>query len=257
MNLTSFSILSQYLYSPKTWIHQASTKSKIFYILTILLLIPLNTFFYIVLTISISLYNMYIFRTNRKKNLQIKNTLYLYCFLFVITYQLYDKTKILNKNYHCIKLYYPIKIHRHNKHNSFIIYWNSYILPKFIIQLSFLSYSNFLLMKLLFLTTQYEQIILYLLKKIYIIKKNQYLFFQIFIFSLSLASQLLELIIRYYKDKKLSIRLKKIYYNVNQYSIQINIIISFFFDVINDIQKIGFLIYSREIIIHKFYIINI
>lgn len=118
-------------------------------------------------------------------------------------------------------------------------------------------YINTVLIKILFLTTKYEQIMFVLFQYIYKIEDKKYLFFQILTCSLSLASQFIELIMQYYQNKIKSLNLKKIHYNVNQYQIYIYIITSFFFDAINDINNIGFFMYSREIIVKKFYIINI
>nr|QCI04019.1 hypothetical protein [Antithamnionella ternifolia] len=257
MNVTSFSVLSQYLYSPHTWIHPISVKYKFFCILIILLSIPLNSSIYIMIIILTFSYITLLNCTNLKYTFKLIKNLYTYCFLLFITYLLNLKSGILNQHIYNIKRYYPLKLILIKRQNFFIYSYDHIVIPKFLLQISFFIYSNIIFMRILFLTTKYEEIIFLLFQYIDKIKNKQFFFIQTLICSLSLASQFIELIIKYFQNKIISLKLRKIYHKIHKYQSYNYLILSFFFDLINDINQICFFIYSREIIINKFYIINI
>ena len=252
MIIISVSPYKQYLHSPKTYIHSIKLKFKISFILMYLFIIPfkLKLCFVIIYFYSTFLYNVYKYIQLKSKYFQqliqqLSITISIF-FLFIITYQASSIHK-----YQLIKIYYPYKI----LFNSSIT-MKLYLcyLPNILVKTIILLYTSIGLSILLFLTTRFEDLLIYILD---VFNQLNYTIKPILSFSLSLTGQFLYIIMIQYDNYKKSTKIRKLDQYNNKQAYHWYYFIFVVNKMIYHIKKITCAIYSLEITHNNFYFIRI
>lgn len=252
MIIISFSPYKQYLYSPKTYIHYIKLKFKIYFIFMYLFIIPfeLKLCCILIYFYSMVLYSIYKYIKLKSKycRLLIQNlfiTIFIF-FLFVIIYQ----TSNIHQ-YQFIRIYYPYKI---LLNSSVIIKLYACYLPNILIKTIILLYTNISLSILLFLTTKFEDLLVYIL---YITNQLNYTIKPILSFSLSLTCQFLYIIMIQYDNYRKSKKIRKLNQYNNKQAYNWYYLIFVVTKMIKHIKKTTSILYSLEIAHNNFYFICI
>nr|QCI04401.1 hypothetical protein [Antithamnion hubbsii] len=259
MHLANLSFTNKYLYSPIIWIHLVKIEYKIILLLLCLIIIPFTNYIYIITSIIAYIYIFYIICIDYYFMLYMIKHFFIYLIILFFSVFLfyYNISNKQNANYTYFQILYPIKFSiKIDKIKQIIIQYNYCIIPQFISKILLFMCLNFIVLQIIFLTTKFENIILLFLSKISIIKLVSNISFQHFLFICSLASQFLEFIIQEYTNKNISIKIRKTNISETQYILYIYLIKSFIFNIIYDIKNIASILYSRELIIQDFYLIN-
>jgi len=260
MHLANLSFTNKYLYSPILWIHLIKIEYKTIILLLCLIIIPFTNYIYLFTIIFICIYILYITSLNDYFILYIIKQLlmysiFLFCSVFLFYYNISSKQYLLYNSFH---LFYPIKfLIKIDKIKQIVIQYKSCFIPKFISRIFFFISLNFIVLQIIFLTTKFENLILLFLNKISITKLVSNIYCQYFLFICSLTSQFLELIIQEYTNKYISIKIRKINIHETRYKLSIYLLKSFITSIIYYIKNITSILYSRELIIQNFYLINL
>nr|QCI06708.1 hypothetical protein [Gayliella sp.] len=252
MIIISFSPYKQYLYSPQTYIHNIKIKFKIYFILMYLFVIPfkLKLCCILIYFYSIFLYSIYKYIKFKSKYFSLLiQQLFITKLVFFLFITLYQRSSIYK--YQLIKIYYPYKI---LLDSSIIIKLYSYYLPNILIKTIILLYTNVSLFILLFLTTKFEDLLIYTL---YITNQLKYNIKPILFFSLSLTCQFLYIIMIQYDNYKKSQKIRKLDQYKNKQVYNWYYLIFIVTKIINHISKTTSMLYSLEITYNNFYFICI
>nr|QCI09033.1 hypothetical protein [Inkyuleea mariana] len=260
MNLLHISFSNQYLNSPITWLHKLQKIKKIYLIFIYLFIIPYFNYTYI----SINLLFCYLIISNINiPKQEFFNIIILALICIIIFFILYNTTYYLYIiKYPTINIYIPSNIILHFINHSNKIFFlkqikiTSYLyhIPEFIIKISLIIILYFILLKILFLSTQYEYIIISFL---IFCNKINYLNTQKFILVSAFASQFLEIIIININNSIIAVKLRNSNFLLIKYELYYYIIVSLYNKILNDIYTISSTLYMREINYKKFQMINI
>nr|QJH88272.1 hypothetical protein [Pterocladia lucida] len=249
------SFLNRYLYSPIIWLHRVNSSTKINMIFVFLFIVNyINTRYInslIVLSILV-LTNVVLSKQDKIKLFKMLLTM-----LIPISFSNLANRRLLDFDEHNhTQIYIPFIINfsyckqymKNTKiRNINILYYYSW-LPNFIIRIYILGILNFLYLQSLFITTLYENIILYIINcyKVTDLSKNKT--FNILII-IACSSQFLEEIINYLYKLFISFRINNYsintYYKITLYSV---------INVINFIKKST---YNISAIVHTRINVNI
>ena len=204
--------LNRYLYSPKIWLHYTNSKLKIYTMLTFLLTINHINSLHLIILLIIYVIGIRKLIISTKYLISLLATLLFSTFFYSLSY-LIIKQEINLSSYLCVCIPYIIKINyilekkRHLLNNFIIIIYSNYCLPNFIFRTYLLNILNVLVTNTLFMTTLYEDIILFIVN----IKESN--FYKNYIIILACSSQFLEEIIAYFY--KISVISKVRSYSIN------------------------------------------
>ena len=169
MTLIQSSILYNYLYSPRSWLHRQPTSVKICSFLFYLIYSPyisLDKIFYL----SIIFFVFYMSVNIPKTIIRNINNITMIFLFFTIT-NIQDKSTLtskilINRNYIQI---YPSRalIFTQRNIDSLTILSNAYFISTSFIRLLSINFISLLVMKLLLLTTLYENLLLFFFKFLY------------------------------------------------------------------------------------------
>lgn len=254
MNLMKSLIFHDYLYSPKSWLHQQSSQIKMYAVILQLLILPCLSLQYIFIFFF---FCFYLYRSVcLHKNLKDYCQRIIILFTFFLFISIQYNTNITNKR---LVQIYPI-YHLHNINNIFTKTISSYCLylPISIIRLLSINLIYLLLMKFLLLTTNYEQLINNIL--------NHFKYLNIFSisklkFEIMISTQFLKVIFKQIEEIKIAYLIRNIKSN-RTYLFKDNLLICFFFikqfliNAYDGINYISNTLYSREINCQKLYVYN-
>lgn len=252
MIITSFSPYRQYLYSPKTYIHNIKIKFKFCFILMYLFIVPFDLKLSCIL---IYFYNIFLCSVYKYIKLKSKyfsiliQQLFITILVFLLFINIYQRSSI--HKYKLIKIYYP---HKLLLHSSIIIQLYLYYLPNILVKTIILLYTNVSLSILLFLTTKLEDLLIYI---IYIANQLKYNIKPILFFSLSLTCQFLYILMIQYDHYKKSKKIRKLNQYNNKQAYNWYYFIFVVIKMINYIKKTASMLYSLEITHNNFYFICI
>ena len=219
MNLSNFSIYSQYLYSPGTWLHKLNLNYKILSIVIFFFILPYKNYIYCFISFIIYFYIFIYINVDYIYMIHITKSLIWYLINSIVAYFFYkisNKYKQIGNN---IIIYFPYKISLVKQIPKITINFYLYKSPIVYLSALFFICINFLLIKILFLTTKYEEILLVGFNYSYMTHKSNNIFYKSFIQSCYIAAQCIELIIEYYKNRIISINIRKVKRYKNQYLI--------------------------------------
>lgn len=232
--LLNVSLSNQYIYTPRTWMHNIKVQYKIYVIFALLILIPYQPYSTIILTISTYISIFLILRIPHIYYLYFIR-LFLYSIIFLTLNNLNQVHDISNKN---SLINIRLKIGHYMHHSS-------YIFPIFIIRIGLITILYMISIKLLLQTTIYENILLFIFSSI---KKKSHSLQEIMLIS-SFACQFLEQIPLYINTTRISIKLRNTQYpiiNYNKLIIQY-IVNNYLIYLKNQISRISSVLYIREI----------
>ena len=167
MNLLKSSILHEYLYSPKTWLHKQNIYSKVYFVLVILVYLPYIKILYILFFLFIAFFAYNSFYKPKELSLYLSRIVTIFFILLTISIenqQQFIQGTMQSRRY--IKIY-PILTTNINlvdtdnylKYFLFCKYNDAYYLPTSLFRLLVINFLYLLLMKILLLTTIYQKII--------------------------------------------------------------------------------------------------
>lgn len=254
MSFIKSSIFYEYLYSPKSWLHQQNNKFKIYICFIQLFFLPYSSFIYLHL-FCFSLFVLYnsIYVPNNVKNYLKRMIIFFLIFLIMNIEQ-----KDIN-NYKLINTRRIIKIFPSDKFrlDSSECPSSYFYLSRSIIRLLTINIVYLFFLKLLLLTTHYNEIIKFILVKI---KRSLKLPAAILNLEVMLSSQFLNIICYQIEILKIAYITRNMKLHIKD-SIKENISISIFFiqqlliNIHQSIYSISNTLYSREIKLQnlKFY----
>lgn len=252
INLFQITFLNIYILSPKTWLHKIQNYYKISFIFSFLCLIPYIDYQYIL----ISIFFYFIILTNLKipKKYTI-SIIHLLFFLFIFSL-IINNSSINTELYNNASIHIPMYIQIPytlvqflNKYFYFSILLNYYyvlIIPKFILKATLLNILYSISIRILFLTTTYEDIILHYL--IHYIKINNNIIKQINLITI-LSYQFIVLVINKINTMIVAIKLRNTQsiFSLSQYNLYYCALKSLFIFIQNDVKRITSVLYGREI----------
>nr|QCI07155.1 hypothetical protein [Hypnea pannosa] len=236
-NLIPITFFNEYIIAPKTWLHDFKDYPKSFMILFYLsCFYYFHTIYIIIITIISLIILIYVPLPNTKCILTPNNILI--CFFFInISFYINNKNKYITYNIH-------------KKQNTNIV------VPEFFIRSILIPIAYNLWLKILFLTTKYELIILYTLS---IVKNNKNFHYKKIVFISILSSQLILLISQKISFLYITIIMKDIKFILK--SNQSNILFTFYTNLLDfsyfQIKRISYIIQIKRINYITFSIINI
>ena len=253
MSFIKSSIFYEYLYSPKSWLHQKNNKFKIYICFIQLFFLPYSSFIYLKF-FCLSLFILYnsIYVPNSVKNYLKRMMIFFMLFLAMNIEQ-----KDIN-NYHLISNRQIIKIFPsdklmilYNKNQFDISEFSSlyFYLPISIIRLLTINIVYLFFIKILLLTTHYNDVIKFILVKI---KRSLRLPARILNLEVMISSQFLNIICCQIEILKIAYITRNINLNIKN-NIKENISIYIFFiqqlllNIYQNIYSISNTLYSREI----------
>nr|YP_009497946.1 Ycf92 [Gracilaria changii]ART65210.1 Ycf92 [Gracilaria changii] len=230
MNLVHNFLLNQYIQSPKTWLHKLKSSSKTYFLFIYLYTILYTHEKYIIVSICLHfMLILYIKNINNNYNKLLPHILYIFSILIYIMIILIESSF----NMIIIRLLY-------------IYYFFIFVLNKYLLQLRpfLILIHYFFTLKIIFLTTTYEDITFSFFKLFEIYKNNtinQIIFISIF------ASQALESIILKIQYILLTIKIKKVtkLFKFKCY-IYLYLISKFIQDIYNNTYIISSVLYTKE-----------
>ena len=154
MNLANISFCNQYLYSPTIWIHHIQTDHKIYFIFISLLAIPCTHFFYMIIICLIYTYTFFYIHINYDFIIDIIKLLLSYLLIFIIILSFHKVSCNYSNKYVYTKIYQPTNILIQFNLKQVIIKYNFQSYSSYLIRIICFIYINFLLLKILFLTTK-------------------------------------------------------------------------------------------------------
>lgn len=263
MNTSQLSNNYQFLYSPKSWLHLKKVDHKTFYFFLQLFVLPYIHLRYIVVLFTVTLLLF------RSVNLPIKvqRNLYTIALFFILTlsistYYTTKNTNFSNISNHIIKIQPLNFIGQFIKKETSLIkqFTRSQIyLSLSICRITMISLTYLFTIKILLLTTNYEEIILSFFGY-----KNKFTFFQnsYIPFAVVLSSQFLKIISTQLDVLRASylirgIKLKKSMYFRIMLLIYLLLISNFFISLYNNIKFITRTLHSRDMSSENLYLINI
>lgn len=253
MSFIKSSIFYEYLYSPKSWLHKQDNKFKIYIFFIQLFVLPYSSFIYLTLfSICISILYSFTYIPNNLKN-YLKKMIIFFMFFLIINIEQEDIS-----NYSILSNRKTIKISPLDK---LIVFKSknkitfsqfsslSFYLPISIIRLLSIHIIYLFFIKILLLTTHYNQII-----KIFLIKIKKSLKLQTKILNLEImiSSQFLNIICYQTEIIKIAYITRDVNLSL-KYDIKENILIYICFiqqlvlNIYNNIYCISNTLYSREI----------
>ena len=251
MNLIQSSVLYNYLYSPKSWLHSRTNKTKIFTISCCLIYLPYMSLYQIFCTLLILLCLYKSIKMPNLINKNLKKTALI--FLFFITINVQD-SQMLTSNLVIHRKYiqiYPLNkflLIKKEMHNSIELPL-SYLISLSFIRLLSIHFISLLIIRLLLITTLYENILYLFFKDLYR-KTNQ--IYQSFFYEVNIAIEFIQAIFQYLELIKYSYIIRFLHFNRSISFIE-HLIIHFFCikQLIINIQKQIYTVaesfYSREI----------
>lgn len=212
MNLIQSSILYNYLYSPKSWLHNKTNKTKICIILCCLICLPYMSLYQIFYTLFILLCLYKSITIPNLFNKNLKKTALVLLFFIIVNIQ---NSQILTSNLITHRKYiqiFPL--------NKFLlvrkeIHHSMELPPSYLVSLSFIRlmsihFTSLLIIRLLLMTTLYENI-LYLFFK-YLYKKTNHIS-QSFFYEVNIAIEFIQAIFQYLELIKYSYIIRFLYFN--------------------------------------------
>ena len=195
MTFIQSSILYNYLYSPISWLHQQPISIKIYFFFFYLIYLPytsLNKIFYLFIIFFVFYLSINVPKIIVKN---IKNLAIVFLFFTITNIQneFTLTSKILaNRNYIQI---YPLKISILTQINidNLAILSNTYFLSTSFIRLLSINFISLLIMKLLLLTTLYENLLLFFFKYLYKIPNK---FYKKFFLEINIAIEFIQVIFK-------------------------------------------------------------
>lgn len=241
MNLIQSSILYNYLYSPKSWLHDQSTMSKVFTVFCTLICLPYmqtNQVF------STFLFLLCLYRLIKIPNLINKNIKKIVLiFLFFIIINIQDESTLT------ISLLAERQYIQICPLDNFIR-----LSPKYFVSLSFIrllsiQFISLIVIKLLLTTTVYENILFLFLNYSY--KRSNQIYQKIF-FEINIAIEFIQVIFKQLEIIKYGYILRFLGFNKNiSHKVYLTIyslcIKKLIFNIEKQIQIISESLYSREI----------
>ena len=245
MSLIKLLIFYDYLYSPKSWLHKPSSQTKIYTIILLLLTLLYMPLHYIAIYFFLCVYlHKFIYIHKHLKNYYKKTTL-LFTFFLCISIQ----HNPINTTKRLIQIG-PVN-YFNSSNNTLVnqIFSCSFYLPVSVVRLLSISIIYLFLMKLLLLTTIYEELINHILnhfKNLINSSKNQLKL------EVMISTQFLKAIFKHIEEIRISYLIRNIQFN-EWYWFKDNLYISVFFlqqlllSIYYTVKYISNTIYSREI----------
>ena len=258
MSIVNFSPYRQYIYSPISYIHQINIIFKlsfiILYLLNIIYIPKIMLLLIFIYSFICFLLMQYLQLKSKYKNqfLQIISIHILLLIIFIII-----SNNMIAYNYTAIQMHYPSILQKQSNIALFIIFLRSYNISVILFKTIFVLYNTISILQLLFYTTKLEEIIILFLYVINFIIQFRNLFYIIFMFSCSLASQFIYIVINQVKDNNISIKIRKINRLNIKYLICYYYFIFFLNQILNSIENITYALYNKEITKKSFYLISI
>lgn len=237
MKLSKQMFSNCYIISPKTKVHHMNRTKKVYVLFLILSLTPfLNN----KNLKTISAFSTLLLMYNKQlihyfQDYKYIFVIFLFYFLICIKYLIFNNTQFT--------LYYCIQVIK--------------ILPNYIVRITHIIYIYFFLLRILTLTTPSEYIFNYLFYFIMKIIHFRFLFIQIFILITSLSYQLLDRLI--YNVQILQLFMKTHIYK-QEYTffrccqkLLFKLINKYIINIFQDVEKISYALYSRQLSLSSFY----
>ena len=251
MNLIQSSILYNYLYSPKSWLHNKTNKTKIITVLCCLIYLPYMSLYQIFYTLFILLCLYKSITTPNFINKNLKKTALVFLFFIIVNIQ---DSQVLTSNLIPHRKYIQIfplnkflfikgEIHRSIKSSP------NYLISLSFIRLMIIHFTSLLIIRLLLITTLYENI-LYLFFKYLYKKTNQ--IYQSFFYEVNIAIEFVEAIFQYLELIKYSYIIRFLHFNRSVSFVEY-LVIHFFcikqltINIQKQIYTVAESCYSREI----------
>lgn len=263
MNISQLSNNYQFLYSPKSWLHVKKTDHKTCFFFLLLFILPYIHLRYIVIlfTLTLLLFKSVNLPIKVQKNLCI-TALFFLLTLSISTYYTTKNTNCDNISNHIIKIQPLHLIDRFiEKENVFIKRFTrtQFYLSFSICRIVTISLTYLFTMKILLLTTNYEEIIL-----LFSNHRNSFIFIQtLYIpFTVVLSSQFLKIIFTQIDILKVSYLIRGMKFKKSSYFriillIYVILIRNFFVSLYTNIELITQTLHSRDISGEYLYLINI
>jgi len=253
MSFIKSSIFYEYIYSPKSWLHQQNHKFKIYICFIQLFFLPYSSFIYLKF-FCLSLFILYnsIYVPNSVKNYLKRMMIFFMLFLAMNIEQKDINNYHLISNRQIIKIFPSDKLMILHKKNKFDISEFSslyFYLPISIIRLLTINIVYLFFIKILLLTTHYNDVIKFILVKI---KRSLRLPARILNLEVMISSQFLNIICCQIEILKIAYITRNINLNIKN-NIKENISIYIFFiqqlllNIYQNIYSISNTLYSREI----------
>jgi len=253
MSFIKSSIFYEYLYSPKSWLHQQDNKFKIYICFIQLFFIPYSSFIYLIL-FSLSLFLLYnsTYVPNSVKN-YLKRMMIFFIIFFIINieqeelsqYNMLSTSETLQDSSS-----EKLRLFNSKKDIKFIEVESSYFyIPISILRLLTINTIYLFFIKILLLTTHYNEIIKFILFKIKKFLKQPV---RIFNLEVMISSQFLNIICYQIEILKISYLTRDMTLNM-RHDIKEKILIYIFFiqhlllNIHENIYSISNTLYSREI----------
>uniref|UniRef100_UPI0030023CB4 hypothetical protein n=1 Tax=Anunuuluaehu liula TaxID=3049639 RepID=UPI0030023CB4 len=252
INLFQITFLNIYIISPKTWLHKIQSHNKISFIFVSLCLIPYVDYQYIL--IFIFLYSIIILNLKIHKQYTI-NLLNILFFVLIFSLDI-NSININTELYNNALIYIPIDIQipyllaqffaKYFYINIWLQYYYLIIIPKFILRAILIIILHFVSLRILFLTTTYEDVILYYLMNY--IKIDNSIIKQINLIT-ALGYQFIALVINKINTIIVAVKLRNTQYvfSINQYNLCYFALKNLFIFIHNDVIRITSILYGREI----------
>lgn len=251
MNLIQSSLLYNYLYSPKSWLHNKNNKKKTFTIFCCLIYLPYMSLYQIFCSLFILLCLFKSVKTPKFINKHFKKTALIFLFFIILNIEkkelLTNNTVIHRKYIHIFPLNQSLSIKKNI--NNLIESTSSYLISLSFIRLLSIHFLSLIMIKLLLMTTLYENILSLFFKYLY---KNTNQIYKHLFYEVNIAIEFIEAIFEYLELIKNSYIIRFLHFN-KKISFTEHLIIYFFCirQLIINIQKQIYIVaeslYSREI----------
>ena len=254
MSIINFSPYRQYLYSPLSSIHKIHIIFKSCFIILYLLSVPLIPHIMLSCIFAYLLFIYYLPFTSKYNHQCLKQVL-IYTILLIVF--ILGLNNISMKSNKIMTIMLPYLLQKNSNNTLFIINIQTYHISTVLLKTILFIYSTMCTLQILFYTTKLEKIILLFLTKIQVLLQFKHLFYFMFVFSCSLSSQFLHVIMNQIKDTSLSIKIRKINQVSVQYIVYYHALYYFLYQIFHMIENLIYALYNKEITIQKFYLIRI
>lgn len=261
MTLSYLSFYRQYFQSPKIVIHQMNITFKIYIIFIYLIIFPYYRSLSLIKIISILFILLKL--TNRSE--------IIYSIFFkYISFNIINMIGFVIGNYYSalytqksnyITLFIPLTMNflLYSQPCNYILFVTCkvfvYLFPEFFLRILAIKLSYIILIQLLFTTTKYESVILFVLSHYKILKNRDNLSLNINHLLISFCFHTLERIVYNFNILYLAIKInyKSLIFTYNDLYIYLIILISFLYNIWKDIYEISSILWSRKIFYTQFH----
>ena len=245
MSLIKLLVFYDYLYSPKSWLHKLSSQIKMHTIILLLLILPYMPLQYIAIYFFLCAYLHRFIYIHKHLKMYYKSIVLLFTFFLCISIQ-YSPINTTKRLIQICPLNY------FNINNNILvnqILSCCFYLPASVVRLLSINIVYLFLMKLLLLTTIYEELVNHILNylKYLVNSSTNQLKFEVMI-----SAQFLKAILKHIEKIRIGYLIRNIRFN-KWYIFKDNLYINFFFlqqllfSMYNKVKDISNTIYSREI----------